>query len=214
MSYVLVTPEMVATAAADAAAIGSTVSAANAAAAIPTTAIATAAADDVSAAIAALFNAHAEQYQALSVRVAEFHESFTRALTAGSTAYATAEAANAGPLQPLLNLINAPTQALLARPLIADGTNGAPGTGQAGGNGGLLVGNGGAGGSGAPGQRGGAGGAGGLLLGNGGAGGAGGVGALGQAGGTGGNGGAGGLLFGNGGVGGGGGAGGVGGVGS
>ncbi|WP_257535295.1 PE family protein, partial [Mycobacterium ulcerans] len=202
MSYVLVTPEMVATAAADAAAIGTTVSAANAAAAIPTTAIATAAADDVSAAIAALFNAHAEQYQALSVRVAEFHESFTRALTAGSTAYATAEAANAEPLQPLLDLINAPTQALLARPLIGDGTNGAPGTGQAGGNGGLLVGNGGAGRSGASGQRGGAGGAGGLLLGNGGAGGAGGVGALGQAGGTGGNGGAGGLLFGQGGAGG------------
>ncbi|MEK1220929.1 PE family protein, partial [Mycobacterium ulcerans] len=174
MSYVLVTPEMVATAAADAAAIGSTVSAANAAAAIPTTAIATAAADDVSAAIAALFNAHAEQYQALSVRVAEFHESFTRALTAGSTAYATAEAANAGPLQPLLDLINAPTQALLARPLIGDGTNGAPGTGQAGGNGGLLVGNGGAGG---------------LLFGQGGAGGANG---LFEAAGSGGSGGAGG----------------------
>ncbi|WP_373177081.1 PE family protein, partial [Mycobacterium marinum] len=118
MSYLAIAPEIVAAAAADMDGIGSAITAANAAAAIPTTAIATAAADDVSAAIAALFNAHAEQYQALSVRVAEFHESFTRALTAGSTAYATAEAANAGPLQPLLDLINAPTQALLARPLI------------------------------------------------------------------------------------------------
>src|ERR1043165_7740426 len=47
------------------------------------------------------------------------------------------------------DLINAPTQLLLGRPLIGNGANGAAGTGQAGGAGGILWGNGGTGGSGA-----------------------------------------------------------------
>ncbi|MEK1114744.1 PE family protein, partial [Mycobacterium ulcerans] len=51
--------------------------------------------------------------------------------------------------QALLDLINAPTQALLDRPLIGNGANGAAGTGANGGDGGILFGNGGAGGSGA-----------------------------------------------------------------
>ena len=60
----------------------------------------------------------------------------------------TAEAANASPLQPLLNAINAPTEALVGRPLIGNGVNGAPGTGANGGAGGILIGTGGAGGAG------------------------------------------------------------------
>jgi len=80
----------------------------------------------VSAAIAAAFGAHAQGYQSLSAQVAAFHDQFVRALTAGGNLYASAEAANASPLQPVLDLINAPTQALLGRPLIGDGGN-APG---------------------------------------------------------------------------------------
>ncbi|GJN98292.1 hypothetical protein NJB1907f34b_09420, partial [Mycobacterium marinum] len=106
--------------------------------------------------IAGFFGTHAQEYQAISARVATYHRQFVQSLNAGAGAYAAAEAAGASSLQTLmrdaLNLINAPTNALLGRPLIGNGTNGAPGTGQAGGPGGILWGNGGAGGSGAPGQ--------------------------------------------------------------
>jgi hypothetical protein len=84
--------------------------------------------------------------------------------------------------------------------LIGDGLDGDE-PGEAGGNGGLLWGNGGRGAAGAPGQAGGAGGSGGLFFGNGGAGGAGGLGARG------GDGGNAAALFGSGGAGGAGGAG-------
>ncbi len=175
----MVAPELVAAAAADLTGIGQAISAANAAAAGPTTQVLAAAGDEVSAAIAALFGTHAQEYQALSARVATFHEQFVRSLTAAGSAYATAEAANASPLQALeqqvLGAINAPTQLWLGRPLIGDGVHGAPGTGQPGGAGGLLWGNGGNGGSGAAGQVGGPGGAAGLF-GNGGSGGSGGAG--------------------------------------
>lgn len=92
--------------------------------------------------------------------------------------------------QTVMTVINAPTSTLLGRPLIGDGTNGAPGTGQAGGPGGFLWGNGGNGGSGTGTQAGGPGGPAGLI-GNGGTGGAGGTTAYGGAGGI------GGWLFGN-----------------
>ncbi len=62
-----------------------------------------------------------------------------------------------GPLQGVFDAVNAPTQALTGRPLIGNGANGAPGTGQSGALGGWLLGNGGAGGSGGPGESGGAG---------------------------------------------------------
>ncbi len=84
--------------------------------------------------------------------------------------------------QTVLNLINAPTNTLLGRPLIGNGASGAADTGQAGQPGGLLWGNGGTGGSGAAGHPGGAGGAAGLI-GNGGTGGAGGTGSYGGPGG-------------------------------
>lgn len=105
-------------------------------------------ADEVSAAVASLFSGHAQAYQTLGTQAAAFHERFIQALSTAAGAYGSAEAANASPLQQALNVINAPTQTLLGRPLIGNGTNGAPGTGQAGGPGGLLYGNGGNGGSG------------------------------------------------------------------
>lgn len=125
MSYLVVVPELVAAAATDLANIGSSISAANAAAAAPTTALVAAGGDEVSAAIAALFGAHARAYQALSAQAAMFHEQFVRALAAGGNSYAVAEAATAQSVQQdLLNLINAPTQALLGHPLIGPETVG------------------------------------------------------------------------------------------
>ncbi|AYE96724.1 PE domain-containing protein [Mycobacterium paragordonae] len=229
MSFVCAAPEMVVTAASDLVLIGSSVTKANAAAAGSTTTLLAAGADEVSAGIAALLGEHGQAYQAISAEIATFQQRFVQALNSGAGAYAAAEAASAVSLQSIeqsiLDVINAPFNLLLGRPLIGNGRNGAPGTGQAGGPGGILWGDGGAGGSGAVGQTGGAGGAAGLF-GRGGTGGAGGVGATGnttsvagQTGGPGGSGGAGGvggqggLLFGIGGTGGAGGVGGTGGVG-
>ncbi|ORB92928.1 PE family protein, partial [Mycobacterium persicum] len=192
MSLVSVAPEVVAAVASDVARMGSLIGDANLAAAGPTTLLAAAGADEVSAAIATLFSGHAREFQAVSRQAALFHDQFVHALSTGALMYASAESINADPLQGLFNMVNAPTQALLGRPLIGNGVDGTPGTGANGGAGGLLFGNGGAGGSGAAGQDGGAGGAAGLI-GNGGIGGAGGAGAAG------GTGGAGGWLWGNGG---------------
>lgn len=124
MSFVIAVPEFLSAAATDLANLGSTISAANAAASIPTTGVLAAGADDVSAAIAALFGAHAQAYQTISAQAATFHAQFVQTLSAGAGAYANAEAANVQ--QSLLNAINAPTQALLGRPLIGDGATGLP----------------------------------------------------------------------------------------
>lgn len=215
MSYVLATPEMVAAAANNLAQIGSTLSAANAAALAPTTGVLAAGADEVSAAVASLFSGHAQAYQTLGTQAAAFHERFIQALSTAAGAYGSAEAANASPLQQALNVINAPTQTLLGRPLIGNGTNGAPGTGQAGGPGGLLYGNGawlfGNGGAGGGGGKGGNGAGGGL---GGGSFGLPGLNGSGGDGGDGGNGAPGGVLYGNGGAGGQGSSGGIGGPGA
>ncbi|CKP92101.1 PE-PGRS family protein [Mycobacterium tuberculosis] len=64
MSWVMVSPELVVAAAADLAGIGSAISSANAAAAVNTTGLLTAGADEVSTAIAALFGAQGQAYQA------------------------------------------------------------------------------------------------------------------------------------------------------
>ncbi|EUA88295.1 PE family protein [Mycobacterium ulcerans str. Harvey] len=138
-------PEMLTGAATDLAGIGAALQSANGAAAAPITGVLAAGADEISAAVAALFSGHALDYQALSTQMAGFHQQFVTALNSAGASYAAAEAASANPLQAvgqqLLGVINAPTQALLGRPLIGDGTAGAPG--QNGGDGGLLWGNGG-----------------------------------------------------------------------
>ncbi|WP_155768894.1 PE family protein, partial [Mycobacterium asiaticum] len=193
MSFVSVAPELVHAAATDLAAIESALSQTNAMIAASTTTVVAAGADEVSAAITALFNAHGAAYQAVSAEAARFHQQFVVSLNAGTGSYATAEASNASMQSieaQLVGVVNAPTNTLLGRPLIGDGTAGTA-TNPDGGAGGLLWGNGGNGFIGA----GGAGGAAGLI----GNGGNGGTGALGRAGGTGG---AGGWLFGAGGAGG------------
>ncbi len=225
MSFVVAVPEALAAAASDVANIGSALSAANAAAAAGTTGLLAAGADEVSAALASLFSGHAVSYQQVAAQATALHDQFVQALTGAGGSYALTEAANVQ--QNLLNAINAPTQALLGRPLIGDGAvgtasspdgqdggllfgnggagyNSAATPGMAGGNGGNagLIGNGGTGGSGGAGAAGGAGGSGGWLYGNGGNGGIGGNAIV--AGGAGGNGGAGGAagLWGSGGSGG------------
>lgn len=74
MSYPIATPDLLAAAANDVEGIGSLLSTANAAAAAPTTTLLAAAGDEVSAAVAALFSGHAQYDQALSARVAAFHD--------------------------------------------------------------------------------------------------------------------------------------------
>ncbi|GAB7146073.1 PE domain-containing protein [Mycobacterium riyadhense] len=205
MPFVNIVPEAMTSAAADLASVGTAIGEANAAA-TPITNVVAAGADEVSEAITALFNAHGLAYQQVSARTAAYHQQFVETLTGSGNAYASAEAANVNPLaevqKGVLQVINAPTEALLGRPLIGSGADGTAANpdGRAGG---LLIGNGG---NGFNGMRGNGGSAG--LLGNGANGGTGAPGwANGGNGGRGGNGGSGGLLFGNGGDGGTGGAG-------
>ncbi len=204
MSFVSVVPDVVGASASQLAGINAALGDANSLAAVPTTRVVAAAVDEVSTAIAALFSAHGQQFQTLNAQAAAWHNSFVHTVSDAGSSYAAAEAAN------VLALINAPTNALLGRPLIgpgADGTTNAQGIGTPGGAGGILWGSGGNGGnSTAAGAPGGAGGAAGLI-GTGGNGGSGGWGALGGAGGT------GGWLYGNGGWGGAGGPVGIGGAG-
>jgi PE family len=98
MSYVMAAPGMLATAATDVAAVGSTVSAAHMAAAPPTIAVIPAAADEVSAGIAHLFSRCAQDYHALAGQAAAFNEQFVQHLNSSAGSYAAAEAANAGSL--------------------------------------------------------------------------------------------------------------------
>ncbi|WP_261880918.1 PE family protein, partial [Mycobacterium marinum] len=198
MRSVAVAPQALMSAAMELQRIGSVLVEANTAAAAPTTGVLGAGADEVSSAIAALLAGHARAYQRLGAQVAMFHQQFVQSLNVGAELYAAAEAANVAPLQQLeqdvLNVINTPTQSLLGRPLIGNGSN-ATAPGGSGGDGGLLWGNGGSGAAGdAAHPAGGAGGAAGLF-GNGGNGGAGVDGTSGSAGGAGGLGGNGGLLY-------------------
>ena len=99
MSYVIAAPEMLAAAAADVAGIGSSLSEANAAAATQTTGVLAAAEDEVSAAIAALFSAHSQGFQAVSAQAAAFHAQFVQTLRSSAGSYASAEAANLAALE-------------------------------------------------------------------------------------------------------------------
>jgi hypothetical protein len=91
MSSVLVQPQLVSTAAANVAEIGSTIGAATASAAGSTTGLVAAASDEVSLSAAALFDAYAKDYQALIKQAAAFHEQFAAALASANAAYLAAE---------------------------------------------------------------------------------------------------------------------------
>jgi hypothetical protein len=109
MSYVIAAPEMMTSAAADLAAIGSNVSAAHMVAAAPTVAVVPAAADEVSAAIASVFANHAQAFQGLAGKAAAFNDQFVQTLKSGGAAYAQTEATSAAGLRslwlPLLSLV-------------------------------------------------------------------------------------------------------------
>src|SRR5271156_7021150 len=93
MTSLVTQPQLMATAAADAAQINSAISAAKAAAAGPTTGLVAAAQDEVSAMTATLFGAYGQEYQAILQQASAFHEQFVAALAAAGNAYAGAEAA-------------------------------------------------------------------------------------------------------------------------
>jgi triacylglycerol lipase len=61
-----------------------------------------AAEDEVSAAIAALFSAHGQGFQAVSAQAAAFHAQFVQALKSSAASYASAEAANLAALEKTL----------------------------------------------------------------------------------------------------------------
>jgi PE family/Histidine phosphatase superfamily (branch 1) len=117
MSFVLVAPDGLETAAADLAQIGSAISAGHLAAAIRTTEVAAAGADEVSAAIAALFGAHAREYQAAAAQAATYYEQFLQTLSAAAASYAGAEATIAASVQGALGAVNAPTQVFADGPI-------------------------------------------------------------------------------------------------
>lgn len=84
-SFVVTSPDSLAAAASNLAGIASSLTAANGAAAAPTTGVLTAGADEVSSAIAALFGAHGQEYQAVSSNAASFHSQFVNALSSSAT---------------------------------------------------------------------------------------------------------------------------------
>jgi PE family len=98
VSFVFATPEALTAAASNITDIGSALSTANAAALAPITAPLAAAADQVSAAVSAVLSEHGQTYHAISAQFATFHDQFLQALSGAGSSYASAEAANAKPL--------------------------------------------------------------------------------------------------------------------
>lgn len=87
-----------AAAATELAGIGTAISEAAASVAGPTTTIATAAADEVSAAIAQLFGAFGQEYQAINAQLGALYNQFTQNLAAAANAYFGDEAISAATL--------------------------------------------------------------------------------------------------------------------
>jgi PE family len=129
MSDLFGVPDEVAAAAGNLGGIGSTISAANAAAAFPTTGLAAAGADDVSMAVAELMGGHGQGYQSFAAQIEAFHQQFVQNLSAGASAYAAAEAANAAAVANPLGAVQQGLQSVVNAPaaLIGSSANGLPG---------------------------------------------------------------------------------------
>jgi PE family len=95
MSFVMMHPEGLATAACHLTGPGSALAGQNLAAAGATTGLPPAGADEVSALTATQFSAHAAMYQAVGAQAIAVHELFVAALGASAASYAATEAANA-----------------------------------------------------------------------------------------------------------------------
>jgi hypothetical protein len=93
MTYVIAEPQAMASVAAQIDEIGSALNAANAAAAAPTSSLVAAAGDEVSAAVADLFGAFGQEYQAVLAQVEAFQSQFQQTLANAGIAYAETEAA-------------------------------------------------------------------------------------------------------------------------
>jgi PE-PPE domain/PE family len=99
MSSLSAVPELITAAATDLSNIGSTLSEANAAAATQTMRVLAVAEDSVSAAIAALFSAHGQGYQALGAQASAFHSQFVATLASSLLSYQTTEGASVNALR-------------------------------------------------------------------------------------------------------------------
>lgn len=95
MSFLAVTPELVASATADLLGIRSVLDAAQTAAAAPTTNVLAAAADEISTALARMFAGHGQDFQTMNGLAGAFHRDFLQALSAGAGRYLATEALNA-----------------------------------------------------------------------------------------------------------------------
>lgn len=94
MSFMITNPDLMAAAVDELQSAGSVLAATNAAAAAPTIGVLPPAADTVSARAAALLDAHAQQYQALSTQAEAFQNRFVQTLKAAQNFYAETEASN------------------------------------------------------------------------------------------------------------------------
>jgi hypothetical protein len=103
VSLLVVTPELLTSAATDLDGIHSTLNAAYLAAAVPTTGLAAAAADEVSEAVAALFARYGKEFQALSARASAVGQQFAQALNSAAGSYATGEARSVSLLRQVQN---------------------------------------------------------------------------------------------------------------
>jgi PE family len=122
-TFVIATPDALATASTDLTGIESAIWAARAAAAGSTPQLAAAARDEVSTAIASLLSSHAQAYQALSAQASAFHAEFVQTLSGAGSVYAAAEAGNPPPLQAAAQDLAAfsPVKDLTGRPLFGNG---------------------------------------------------------------------------------------------
>jgi hypothetical protein len=119
MAHVVAAPDLLAAAAGDLARVGSAISGVTDAASATTRGMLPAAADEVSTRIAALFAGYADEYQAVIVQAAAFHNAFVRAIGAGAASYAGAEAANASLLRQVVDAVKAPAVTISGHPLVS-----------------------------------------------------------------------------------------------
>jgi PE family len=132
MSHVIATPQALADAAGNLAAIGSTLKSANSNAAPGLAGVQAPGADLVSAYLTSLFAAHAQTYQVAGSQAATLHDQFVQVLQTSAGSYAKTEAANAMPMQQALGSIGEATQTSAGH-LIGNGGSGATGAGGHGG---------------------------------------------------------------------------------
>jgi hypothetical protein len=101
-------------AAADVGNIETALEEANAVAVSPTTSVLAPGADEVSAAVTALFNGHAQAYQELAAQAAAFHRQFATLLAQAGAAYQNTEQASAQLLRDMVMKVEQPLAPLLS----------------------------------------------------------------------------------------------------